>query len=458
MLIKGKKIMLFPVETVVRELDYRLILAVMCARPDWQIIVGEHEQLFPASLRLQNGIIVLKNLTGGKRPWKYNRYKSNNLRVIHLDEEGGIYEGDEELWKDRLLRRLNPSELAPDDIACTWGQFQADFYKSLAPTSGENIRATGHPRFDLGAPRYRELFRAESDQLRAKYGDFILINTNLVSNNVMGPDILLKYNDVRPEDTERRNRYIDHYCHEARRESEFIRLVNSLSNTFPDRQIVFRPHPSEDIHLYQKLFHYIPRVTVTREGSLHAWLLASEALIHGGCTTAIEAHLCGTPIINFRPERDSRFEVTLPNLLGRSCNDIPEVLSTLRDIRNNQDINTLEPDAARQLERMILNFAPDADSFALLSGIISGCQDAAPKSVLSGSWPLLVKRRLGYHLGKVFKSLARPDRRTNRKTEKFPPLDEAEIVRKLQIIQKITGVQVDLQFLTPKVFSITRAS
>jgi surface carbohydrate biosynthesis protein len=458
MLQKGKKILLFPVETVVRELDFRLILAALCARPDWQILVGDHEQLFKLSLRLRSVVQVLKNATGGKRPWKYRRYKELGHRIVQLDEEGGIFEGGKESWCSELGKRLLVNHLDAEDFVCTWGPFQADYYRTLNPACAEHIIATGHPRMELGAPRFRELFHAEAEALRGTYGKFVLINTNLLSNNALGPDVLLRWHEVGPEDIELRTRLIEQYGHEARREGFFIQLINHLSNSFPGHRIVVRPHPSEDIRLYRALFRYDERVTIAREGSLHAWLLAASVLVHGGCTTAIEAHLCGTPIVNFQPVKDERFDVRLPNLLGVSCRTPEEVVAAIRDLLKFGVPAPLDADREAALREMLCNFNAQGDSFQRLAEVIGRCQDEAPRVAFTGLSPRLLFCRMRDTVARITRTsrvLRRVFHSMDRGFDKFPPLDRDEVLRKLDIIRGIVGKPVTLTFHSPKIFSIT---
>ncbi|WAC20193.1 hypothetical protein OVA24_02215 [Luteolibacter sp. SL250] len=457
-LIRRKHVVFFPVEVKVREFDFRLILAVFCARPDWQIILGDHEQLFPITLRLKNAILVLKNVIGGKRPWKYRKYKDLGHRIVQLDEEAGIFEGDKDFWKEELHRRLDIAKMDADDYVCTWGTFQADYYKSLNPACADHIIATGHPRMELGSPRFSELYRAEADRLHARFGDFILINTNLVANNARGIDVLLVSHKVDPANTAFRTRIIEQEGFEIRRAGHFIDLINHLSNEFPDRQIVVRPHPSEDIRRHEALLRFIPRVTVTREGSLYAWLMASSILVHGGCTTAIEAQVVGKPIINFHPEVDERFDVCLPNLLGVTCRTLPEVSSTIREIQASGVVPELDETRAAQLEEILCNLNKNHSGFDLITGIITKCQDESQPTTPVGLPPTLFLQSLRDTLGRFTRSsrlLLSIFHRRDTGEHKFPPLDRREILRKVEIISRITGKQVKVHFHSAKIFSIT---
>ncbi len=457
-LILRKKILLFPVETTVRELDFRLILGLMVLRPDWQIIIGDHEVLLKLSLRLRNVVSVLKNVTGGKNPWKYRRWKDLNHRIIHLDEEGAVYEQGPERWKVDLNNRLIIHELEAGERICTWGAFQAEHYRSLQPACADNVVATGHPRFDLCRPAFDGLYEEEVRQLRATYGKFILVNTNILASNVTGRDVYFRFYKVAPEDTENRNYYIEHYCHEARREAAFIELINHLSNTCPDHRIVFRPHPSEDIRAYESLLKYIPRVTITRQGSLNAWLRSCQVLVHNGCTTAIEAHLSNTPVINFEPIHDPRFEITLPNLVGTTCATPAAVAEAVQRIDRDGDKSDTSPENLERLTSMIRNFDPTWDSFAAFTKIIGECQDEAEDVAIVGAGPLLGWHRISdpiRYSRLIPRAITSLFPRTQRDSNKFPALDPAALQAKLDLLKPILNVSADVRIHSPRLLSLT---
>lgn len=458
MIQRGKKILLFPIETSVRELDSRLALAMLCARPDWQIILGEHEELFKLSLRLRNAVGLLKNVTGGKRPWKYKRYKELNMRVIFLDEEGGIYESGPDHWRGVLDTRIDVNELVADDRVCNWGSFQAGHYRSKNPACAEHIVVTGHPRFDLCSPKFKKVYQEEADALRREHGKFILLNTNIIANDSSGPDAFLRAYNVSPEDVEQRTFYIGQVCHELKRLGNFIELVNHLSNEFPGHRVILRPHPSEDMRIYQTMFRHIPRVLVAREGSLNAWIQACQVLIHDGCTTALEGHLSGTPVINYHPVHDEGYDLILPNLVGLQCSTMEEVTTAIRDLDSGKPFPGAPPENIRRVTELFQNFDPSSDSFAAVAGVIGECQDEAVPASVVGTRPMMLWHRLTdpiRMLARPFPTLNRLLSRKYRGSEKFPPLDRARILRSQAIFEEITGRKVKLHFHTSKFFSVT---
>ena len=458
MINKKTKILLFPVETIVRELNYRLILAVLCARPDWQIILGNHVNLVRVARNIKNAVVLLKDTWGNL----YDIYKKNNIRVIQLDEEGGIYGGGRQNWEKILLERLDVKKIRPDDYVCTWGPFQQRYYQSFNPACSDNIVVTGNPRFELGRECYRKIFDKEVNILKERYGRIILINTNFVSNNCAGGDVSLRYYNVENKDPEIRSYYLEQYVHDAKIQAFYIDLINKVSNKFPAHTIVLRPHPSENIHTYETFFKYIPRAVVTREGTLNAWLLASEVLIHNGCTTAVEGYQSGTPIVNYAPISDERFDIVLPNLLGTTCRTAVEVLTTLESIFAKGYVPKTNDQNMLPVEEMIANFNTKIDAFTNLQCIISKCQDEAQNTEILGKFdPVIIRKILEYKLFPTFiwksikniKDFIKP--KSYKGSNKFPDFNEAEILAKIKIIEGLTGKKVKVKFHSHSILSIT---
>jgi surface carbohydrate biosynthesis protein len=459
--IKKKKILLFPVETIVRELDYRLILAVLCARPDWQIIFGHHVHLVRVARNIKNAVVLLKDTWGNL----YDIYKKNNIRVIHLDEEGGIYPGSKQNWGNFLQDRLDINKLREKDYVCTWGSFQKKYYQAFNSACSNNIVATGNPRFELGSLKYRKLYSDEFKKIQKRYGRIILINTNFVSNNCAGPDESFKMYKVDSENIDLRNLYFDEYLYSESNKTNYINLINKLSGFFTNHTIVLRPHPSENIHTYETFFKYIPRAVVTREGTLNAWLLASEVLIHNGCTTAVEGYQCGMPIVNYMPVSDERFDIVLPNLLGTTCRTAVEVLTTLESIFAKIYVPKTNDQNMLHVREMIANFNTKIDAFTNLQCIISKCQDEAQNTVLLGKFdPVIIRKFLEYRLYPTFlwksiktlKTFLKP--KSYKGSNKFPDFNEAEILAKIKIIEGITGKKVKVKFHSHCILSITGIS
>ena len=54
MIDSDKKLLLFPVETLARELDFRLVLGALCAHEDNQIFIGNHTDIYELGKQLKH--------------------------------------------------------------------------------------------------------------------------------------------------------------------------------------------------------------------------------------------------------------------------------------------------------------------------------------------------------------------------------------------------------------------
>ena len=69
-----------------------------------------------------------------------------------------------------------------------WGEDNAELWRQYPYLpAGIPIHITGNPRVDLLRPDMQGYYKAEADQIRETYGDFILINTNFNHVNAFYP-------------------------------------------------------------------------------------------------------------------------------------------------------------------------------------------------------------------------------------------------------------------------------
>lgn|GEM_PF-1059929 len=321
-----KKIpILFPVEIINRELDYKLFLGCMAADGTNKIFIGQHDAIFRLSRYLYGGVYVGKNVFLEEWPLatfeRYESIKKNGYIFVHLDEEGAVYNGVEPQWQQWLSRRLDPRCLHKEDYICTWGDFQRDYYRSFSPDCVNNIVTTGYPKFDLYKDPYRSYYQKEVDVIRDEFADFILLCVNFtwVNYKLGTKGAFMKRTGYDVDDPVKQTSFLNWWVHDTKVYADFIKLVNELRLRFPDKNIVLRPHPCEDVETYRNIFAGIKNVHVVHRGSVVPWILASKVLIHNGCTTAIEAHFLNKDIINYDPLEDKTQKLFLPSLLGSFC-------------------------------------------------------------------------------------------------------------------------------------------
>jgi surface carbohydrate biosynthesis protein len=366
-LSRRRRPILFPIETINRELDFRLMLAVLFASPTRRIFIGQHDAMHDLVPSMHGGVYVGKNIFRTPPPTDlatYHMLKNQGFAVTYLHEEGAFFRGQESDWRRRMDSQFDPRVFGTDDLICTWGSFQSGHVQERAPNLVSRVRVTGHPRFDLYKPTYRGYLEQDAAAIRRKHGRFVLINTNLaLANHGRGLQHVFAGSMWPQENGDAQRRHIDAWANNSRVLASLVSLVSAMANDHPDVAFIVRPHPSENHGLYRTVFAATPNVHVIHEGPVGPWLLAAAAMIHDGCTTAVEAQLAGTPVLTFQPAQDPRFDSYVPNLMGHQCGTDDEARRALSTMLEGDSPSTNDELPERALG-LLYNF--EHDSFAAL--------------------------------------------------------------------------------------------
>ena len=352
---------LFPIETINRELDYRLALAVLTATPERRIYIGQHARLHRLVREFRGGVYVGKNVMRSSPPKvgsEYRLLKSQGFSVVYLHEEGAVFKGQESDWRSKLETTYDPTLFADDDLICEWGRFQAEHDAKRAPERSPQLRVTGHPRFDLHKPEMHSYFDEDARRLANRFGRFVMVDTNFArANHGLGP--APRFYGSTEGLSEQFKADLDAWAYAARAMADMVHLVWVLSRAFPQLVFVVRPHPSEDWGHYRRVFRGADNVVVAHEGPASPWLLAAEAVIHNGCTTGIEARFGGTPVLSFDSPVDRRHSSHLPNAVGAPIESIDQAVHRLHSLLGNADAFDW-PDVTERERQLLHNFEGDA--------------------------------------------------------------------------------------------------
>ncbi len=307
--------LILPCETRVREFDAKLLLGLIAAARGTPAIVGSKKTVDLNLSRYPAGVYVGKSVTARSRH-NLALARSCGHRVALWDEEGLVWASREVYWRTKVDGpTLNEAELL-----IAWGDDNAAAWREHPDYTGAPIAVCGNPRADLLKKPLQALFADEVAAIRARYGRFMLINTNFSRVNHVQPrqSRHLKWlREQRPDDP--RGGFA---AHKFELFKAFIDAIPRLARTLPDIDFIIRPHPSECSHIWKKLAGSLANVQVARQGNVLSWLLASDGLIHNGCTTALEAFQLARPALAYRPVMSSQFDHPLPNGISLSCPDL----------------------------------------------------------------------------------------------------------------------------------------
>ena len=281
---------LIPVEISSRELIYKIFLARELCLKGFNCFIGRKNDINRLMKTFKNFVYLDKGYHEDKSETLYNIIRKRNGFIVNLDEEGAVY-----IDGDTFRKRYSSTMFNNVDLALLWGAKQFDLV-STNFNSNNKVQITGHPRFELLKPNYKYLYEDSIKKIKARFNDYILINTNMgFGNNVRGDNhVTNNYMSRFPNIKEIIN------CDKLKLNG-FISLISKISNQL-DNDIIIRPHPEEDMSLYQKIFRKNPKVHVIYENSVIPWIIASRIMIHPDCTTAIEALILGKTPISFLPK------------------------------------------------------------------------------------------------------------------------------------------------------------
>jgi surface carbohydrate biosynthesis protein len=321
-----------PVEVSRREMVAKIFTATILASKGYPVVVFKNT-FFERNNWPSPGLYIGKNCFWnygfGEEP-NYHKMKELGIRVWHLDEEGGIYIGAAESeWKRLFRKRLNPSALRADDKIFAWGEWQRDDLLQSNPSCPVHI--TGSPNFDMLAPPYSDALAAFDRVETDGRENFILVNTRFsLSNGLMSLQRHLQ------DDSPSTQQFDAHTLRiwasqSAILQYHFISLVQKLSEALPHDQIILRPHPAENPEIYRLLLAGFSNVSVEWRGDVGSWIRQCRALIHNGCTTAVQAQFAKKPVISYVPLVDEDGQTPgLPNLIGVRCETVSAVIEALQ--------------------------------------------------------------------------------------------------------------------------------
>lgn len=307
--MKPDRWLIVPVEVQVRELLARLLVAAIAADRGYNVLIGQDRVIRRLARYLPRGILFDKSLDGaGDR--KVRRYQRLGYTIAAIDEESrGVYSDSRFFFS----RRLSDDALSR---SARWFCL-SDLVRQEAiryfPGYADRFETTGLPRVDLCRPQFHAIYDAECAAIRKQHGPYILFCSNF------GTILHI-----------RRGRFLDHQMRKAARQAPgnakyrerietegranltaFLEMLPKLREWFPDHKLLVRPHPTENHEFWQNAFAGIGGVEIVSGGSANPWILASDCLVHHGCTTGIEAELLGKPHVMYAPYPDFHHDTEL---------------------------------------------------------------------------------------------------------------------------------------------------
>jgi surface carbohydrate biosynthesis protein len=293
--MESKKISIFlPIEIKTRELLAKVILAkfiISNPKKNSRCYIGSKSSIDRLlSLKKTNsGIFLYK---GGLSINKLKKIKEKVEKFLILDEEIGP--ASINLEKDMPIRLWDGSEKYIDRYY-TIGKNVDSLARKLLPKLKNKIILTGWPRVDLWKKEFRYIYRNSTENIRKKYGKFILFSSDFGYNSQTRiHDIKNQFKksewkilqEILPDEMNwAKNIFLEF--------KKIIKMMQELDERSDIPQIIIRPHPAEDLEEWKKISKSFKRIKVIYKDDISPWIYASSAVLHRGCTSAVQTFMAG---------------------------------------------------------------------------------------------------------------------------------------------------------------------
>jgi surface carbohydrate biosynthesis protein len=326
----------FSVETKVRELNARILFAIQASLRNYSTVIGSRGRILKYRKYMQKGIVIFNGITIGLVN-ELRKFKSLGFSVGNFDEEGLI-----SFSFSHHTFRYDYNMFGVVDFLFAWGEREKDaiLHNKLKYYPERKIIVTGNPRLDLIKSKLSVMFDEDSKKINKKYGNFILITTMFPKTNYLqrsnsGNNYL---NAITISGYIRRD--IDKYIadesvnNENFTRQELMRFISVFSQSFPEKKILIKPHPSENFQTWldfvQKLKNSNIIVINVNEYQTNSFIKACDFLIASNCTTLVEGFFLDKAVINFIPYENSEVNFELPQVVSYNLATVAELINFLK--------------------------------------------------------------------------------------------------------------------------------
>jgi len=289
-----KQTVYLPIEIKPREFEAKVLLSIIAAKRGFRVYLGTKEEI--------NNIVLQKSKKGGVYIYKggvpmkeLRTLKEKVDKFILLDEEMGPAVRDlEEAYEGRVYKG---TERLIDAILVI-GQVHYEAIKRVRPELVDLVQVTGWPRIDLWKLTGRVEYKNENSI--KDFGDFVLFSSDfgIITRQSCQKEVqMLKKASSHSERTEQA--YIQEFHASLNDFEQFVKILKKLDQDPSFPALVVRPHPTEAIHIWQEKLKGLKKTKVIYSGDIGPWIFSAKAVIHRGCTSALQAYFLDIPPIYF---------------------------------------------------------------------------------------------------------------------------------------------------------------
>ena len=310
------------IEVYVREYDSKLLSSIYSAKKgNVVLLTPKSEFCFLLKwLKIPRGIFHDKSLTPSEIKLNFHKkLKKKGFLITSLDEEHGLH------WNDYSVfgkRRFSNETIDLCSYVFCWGNKDHNWLRKNYSKFKDKFILSGAPRVDF----WKNKITTRSK--RVIEGKYIFYPSNFIINNIQRTweiSKLYKSLGFDKRDPEIIYKYLNQRGEQYLVFSECIRALEYLAYKFKDLNFIVRPHPRETLESWKVYLEEYKNIHIIKEGSITDWIKDADAVIHNGCTSALEATVSNIPVITFQPIKNLKTETQYFNGLGYIVNNKEEI-------------------------------------------------------------------------------------------------------------------------------------
>ena len=437
------------VEILSRELDSKLLLAILAASKGHKVLVSRLAEIILGfkSGTLAPGIFHTTSLApSAQKILRHQNMINNGSVVTSMDEEGGLIDHG----YDKFAKiRYSDQTLEQSSAVFGWGSEDAETLKKIYSKQSSKIYNTGSPRADMWKSNFHKYWGVPKNAPKRPY---LLVSSNMFSVSSMLPFYKniqhLKQLGYFQRDPKLFSNQFKFVAEDSRRTLAFIEAINYLATNNNGFDIVLRPHPIENIEAWKIFLEGIPNVHIIHKQSITPWVNNAFAIMHNNCTTAIEATVSGKPVVTYIPFQQELYR-EIPNELGHRIETLEELSKTVNALFKNIQSNN-----QKEIEKKIPNIVSKKihfDKDELAAEKIVKVWESLDNKKLSKTinwvkfyWLLKVNnlRRIG---GKFKRKIFPSKFELYKEIDKFPKLEKHDICERVKRLQHVLGIDEKIE-------------
>lgn len=288
-----KKDVYISIELKVREFLSQILLSYFLSLKGYRVYLGSKNQIIDMVINKKNksGIFFYK---AGVNKKLIDQIDKNTDAHIVLDQEigPGLLENQYNL---EVPNAFHKKTLKKIDYYFALNKKIYDISKKKLMGIRGKVFLTGWPRVDLWKPKYKFFYEEKIIEIKKKYKNFILFNSDFATISKYYKEEITQYTPWGFEHNEnKKKRYKDDRINFAKNSYleflEFVKFIKQFANNNKKQCIVIRPHPAENLNIWIENFRDIKNIHIeSPKDDVTSWIYSANFVIHRGCTTALQS-------------------------------------------------------------------------------------------------------------------------------------------------------------------------